>query len=464
MSERPDLPARDRRQIIEVASVGVFAAAVALAGSLSVGVLVDDLDNAFLGRETPWSEIFFGNAFVLHLLLWKLGAVAVPEHPGLFVNVVVSFIHGAVAAGVTALLQQWCSRRWALAGGIGFALYRPSDEAWLWSAADSDVLVGAAILLAVALWLRDSQRTRWWALGAVVIALLAKATAVVLPAILAVASFLGREEGKPFDRLRRDAATLVCVTALSGAFAARFLLQGGRWTLAKYEAAQHSLFESAGEYGVALFRALALIDPRRFIPEGLAAAVAIAGVVAGILLAPSRVRSALLWTAAVLGPAVFVSGLAQPRYLYPASIPVLIGLAVGGQCLAERTAQAGRLAFAGFALWIAANAGLGVRDVVHLSRCGALNDRTRTLIAERIDGIRRADAFEVVNDPPIVRAEDFLHYDHRSAVKIRTPEQCTGENPCLIFERPVPVQSACPANPREFVKWRSDGRAEAGHE
>ena len=183
-------PAEAAIAALAAAAIGVYT----FRGSLGYGFSQDDFSG--LARATGHAgRLPFGWRWLSHQLFWD--AVAGPlGRSATAAHAVVLAFHAATAALLAWLLARRLPAPAALLGAAFVASHPASFTALYWAAANGDVL--AAFFALASLGLGLGRRARWLALPCYSLALLAKESALPLPAAwLAIALFWPRPAGEP---------------------------------------------------------------------------------------------------------------------------------------------------------------------------------------------------------------------------------------------------------------------------
>lgn len=391
--------------------------------------------------------------------LWRLAPAVLPEAPYQLAHLVAALAHAANTALVFRLLTRLVGAGgWAWTGAALFAVFRPGNEAVLRAAALSEVTLTTFALLALLAWrARDaSPACTTWAVLASAAAMLAKPSALCLPAVLLAHVWL--LETPRAARLRRAAAPVAIATVVTALLAANALLRLGTWEYGELSATAAPL-EAVGRVGLSLFRVFALVYPPEIAPPMFAgfAALALAAVAFAALRDPV-VRFGLLWSVAFLPGSLMVEAQNHPRYEYPAAVGVVLVLTRAGSWLAQRGARPRRLAHAGLAVWAAANLALYSVDVRQLSALGHANSELRTLLRAHRAEITAAGAV-VMGGQPLqhrLHADKVFRYDTGLDLAVRHAETCplAAELPCVEWRLALAPRVRCET---PCLHWRPAG-------
>jgi len=267
-------------------------------------------------------------------------------------------LHAGNSALVYVLVRALaCSGPAALTGALLFAVHPIHSEAVAWVAARADLLVTSFTLLAVIVtrWMFAERRKMgalsgaWAAVAAASFAAAAsKEPGMLAPLLVAAATLLrppgraGAPAAQTAGRSVRWSAVGVSTAGVAAYVCLRLLSRGHEGGLidAIDATSVRRLFLAFGFY---VERLLVPVGPQAYVPEvpnGITeiafAFAGLAGIGWGAIAGTPRVRFALLWTAATLGPSMLVAisdVLVMPvseRYLYLPSVglALLVALAV----------------------------------------------------------------------------------------------------------------------------------------
>ncbi len=434
-----------------------LAAVCGLAGaffllSSSIGLLSDDFMLLLQVRDASWWEVLTlaAGPAPFQAAIWKLAPGLLPEHPYRVVHLYAAGLHALNTALAFRLLRDLGLGPWAWAGAAVFALHRPGNESVLQAASVSEVLVTSFALAALLAWRRREGRPRnaWLAALACAGAMLAKPSALGVPALLALHTLLLERGGDPRGRLRAAAPPLLAATAAVVLLALNALLRPGTWDYYGEMAIEASPLAALTRVGVSLFRVFALVYP----PGPLASAatgtaVLLAAGVAFAVVRDARLRFGLAWAAGVLPGSLMVETVNASRYEHPAAFGVVLVL---GTCAlrASRLAPGLRVcAQAALALWLVVNAGLYAKDWLQLRRLGQPSLALRALLEEHREGLLARGRIVMVGQPEPYRvhADQLFRYDAGVALEVVHAAACpdAAEAACVEWRPPRGTPARC---------------------
>lgn len=235
----PSIPPRPARfaDLVGVAACSTAAVAGLVVFRGAIGYFFAQDDFLGLARASGLAPRLTGPwRFLSHQAVFDCMLPLAGLHAGAY-HAVSLLVHVACAALLAALLMRWLSIPAALMGAVFFAAHPTSFDAVYWFSAIGDSLALLFALIALLLALR-SGRSRWLALPACALSLLAKESTVALPLIAALAMrFDRRRRGRPappMARLTLGLAAIALADLVAFAVGNAFGVREGLATAAPY--------------------------------------------------------------------------------------------------------------------------------------------------------------------------------------------------------------------------------------
>jgi len=278
----------------------------------------------FLATPFGYSRPLYAATFWLDRRIWGLSG-------SLFHLTNIVLVAAAAGLMVRLALRYGLDRPNALLAGCLFALHPTHVETVAWVAARADLLFSVLVLMAAIAWERWRLRPRgapWLSIVLFALSLLAKETAIVLPAFLLLADLCRGDRRRDIGATWRGLAPMMALVV--GHFLVLWPRGHGQSPL--------ELFGKrfvAGPGGLVLSSTAAILPATSEILElhplrWVLGALGVAGLIAGLALLRAGRIPALAWAAVIAFFLLLAPSFAafQDRYLFLPSVALAIGMAV----------------------------------------------------------------------------------------------------------------------------------------